>query len=225
VTTAEGENREILEPVDAVGQLQRQVDDLTATMMARLVRRPTGDIEPTIRQTAKPDTLILNGALVSRDTYKVLWQWVQEQGLVMTGLFTSGNGTTTFGLPDFRGRVLAGADTTYPLGTKFGSREKPLTGGQLPAHSHSGTTAGDSPSHTHYSWGSHSGHHTANAPGASGAGPAAWPTTSWFWSGDVGWSGNASGAHFHGFSTSVVGSTDDINFEQQSIAVNWLIWT
>src|SRR5437879_3638427 len=95
--------------VDAtVSDLASQLADFKTTAMARMQTRPTGDIEETLRTTPKTGTLFLNGQTVSRTTYPALWQWAQDQSLVRANLFTTGDGSTTFGLPDFRGRVTRG---------------------------------------------------------------------------------------------------------------------
>jgi microcystin-dependent protein len=127
----------------------------TVTQQAFL-RRPTGDIEISIRKTAKPGTLLLDGSPVSRTDYANLFRWVQDQGLLGTtttpNLFGPGNGTTTFTLPDFRGRVLSGADATNPLGKAFGAlttartSSASITTANLPNHTH---TVSDHPGHTH----------------------------------------------------------------------------
>jgi microcystin-dependent protein len=62
------------------------------------------------------------------------------------GTTYGGNGTTTFGLPDLRGRVPVGAGqgpglTYRPLGERSGAENHTLTPEQLPAHSHTLTTA------------------------------------------------------------------------------------
>lgn len=65
----------------------------------------------------------------------------QNQALFsLLGTSYGGNGTTTFLLPDLRGRVplhegsLAG--TSYPIGQSAGQTTVALTTGQMPAHSH-----------------------------------------------------------------------------------------
>lgn len=102
-------------------------------------RRAVGDIEPSF--TIKPGTLALNGQVVSRTTYANLWSWVQANGLVAAGLFTAGDGATTFGLPDFRGRVLVGAGVfggvTWNVGTTAGANTITLATNQMPSHNHS----------------------------------------------------------------------------------------
>lgn len=54
-----------------------------------------------------------------------------------------GNGTTTFGLPNFTGRVPVGANSSYPLGTPGGATQHRHTTGDftlaqkhIPAHTH-----------------------------------------------------------------------------------------
>ena len=68
--------------------------------------------------TIRSNQLKLNGALLTRSAYPQLWAWAQSNALVIsealwgtntggvptnTGAFSSGDGTTTFRLPDFRG--------------------------------------------------------------------------------------------------------------------------
>lgn len=96
-----------------------------------------------------------NGAAVSRATYANLF------GAIGT-VWGAGDGSTTFNLPDFRGRVPAGADnmggtaagrlTGYSLGVVGGAQTHVLTQAEMPAHSHAdaGHTHGvNDPSHTH----------------------------------------------------------------------------
>lgn len=126
--------------IQTIAQLRRDVDDLRSTVLARVSRRPAGAVEPTILEVAPPDTLLLQGQLVLRDVHPVLWQWVQDNGRVKAGLFTAGDGSTTFGLPDLRGRVLLGAGTlgpdTYAVGQLVGAASRVLTEANLPSHDH-----------------------------------------------------------------------------------------
>lgn len=57
--------------------------------------------------------------------------------------FGEGDGTTTFGLPDFRGRSSIGADDSHALGSTGGSETVTLIEDNLPEHSHS------MPTHAH----------------------------------------------------------------------------
>ncbi|HWT76563.1 MAG TPA: tail fiber protein [Mobilitalea sp.] len=69
-------------------------------------------------------------------------QIIQNQALfALIGNLYGGNGTTTFALPDLRGRVVLGAgqqpgSTNYNIGTAGGSETVALTATQIPVHSH-----------------------------------------------------------------------------------------
>lgn len=78
--------------------------------------------------------LLCNGDAVSRTTYANLFALVGTT-------FGSGNGTSTFNLPDFRGRVFGGIGagaglTTRTLGNVVGSENVTLTAAQMPNHRH-----------------------------------------------------------------------------------------
>jgi microcystin-dependent protein len=47
-----------------------------------------------------------------------------------------GNGVTTFGLPDLRGRAILGADTANTMGVQSGTTTVALADPQLPRHTH-----------------------------------------------------------------------------------------
>lgn len=54
----------------------------------------------------------------------------------LLGTLYGGDGSSTFGLPNLRGRVPIGMGGTYPQGQVGGAENATLTVGQLPAHSH-----------------------------------------------------------------------------------------
>ena len=229
------DDRPVEDPVDQVGRLQREFDDFKSTMLARMTRQPTGDIEPTIRSTPKDNTLILNGQLVSRETYAALWEWAQGAGLVITGLFTVGDGSTTFGLPDFRGRVPVGVGTlsgnAYALGGLSGAATLALTTANLPAHGHS-VSINSAGGHNHpgsgaLADGEHGGHNSGSAAFPPGSGGGAAPGNSQVQNGyhNHSLSLSTDGAHTHTVTQSNVGSGTAIDVRQPSIAVNWLVWT
>lgn len=71
------------------------------------------------RATPRAGYLGKNGQLVNRSDYPRLWQFAQDSGLLVTdsawsngkyGCFSSGNGSTTFRIPDGRGEFERGAD-------------------------------------------------------------------------------------------------------------------
>ena len=61
----------------------------------------------------------------------------QNQALYsLLGTTYGGNGTTTFALPDLRGRIPVGVGTNKTLGQKSGAETVSLTTTNLPGHSH-----------------------------------------------------------------------------------------
>jgi len=52
------------------------------------------------------------------------------------GTIYGGDGRTTFGLPDLRGRIPIHPDTTHRIGSKGGAEQVTLTAQQLPSHTH-----------------------------------------------------------------------------------------
>lgn len=228
------DDRPIEMPEEQIGRLQTELDELRALFTAAMARKPTGDIEPTVRSTAKPDTLLLTGGTHSRASYPRLWQWAQDNALVFAGLFTAGDGSTTFTVPNFAGRVPIGVGTlgtdVYGLGALVGASAITLAAANIPSHTHSfsGTSSSDSHGHSGNTGGGgdHGGHSNATetTPGGQYGGVAA---------GAFG-----GGGHSHGFSTSsdshshtlsgttgAYGSGTPIDNRQPSIVVNWLIWT
>lgn len=233
------DDRPVDDPAAQIAQLGRDLEDLRSTLLARLIRRPTGDVEPTVRTSAKPNTLILNGAAVSRTDYPDLWAWVQENSLVITGLFTVGDGSTTFGLPNMAGRVPVGAGTlgsdTYALGLLSGASTRVISTANMPAHDHnvSGGTTNSAGGHDHdggtgAAGGNHGGHFPTaqfNAAAGPDLGVAAW-------NGGIGNTAHSHGVgsdgdHTHSLSISesTVGSGTAFDVRQASIAINWLVWT
>jgi microcystin-dependent protein len=68
----------------------------------------------------------------------------QNQALfALLGTTYGGNGTTTFMLPDLRGRTPLHGGTQFPLGTKAGLEAVTLSTAQIPAHSHRLIATGD----------------------------------------------------------------------------------
>lgn len=225
---------------DAITRLQRELDDFKTTANARLSRRPTGDIEQTWRTTPKPDTLILNGQVVSRTTYAVLWQWVQDQALVYAGMFTAGDGSTTFGLPDFRGQLLRGMAAGETIGQVIGADTKTITTGNLPAHNH-GVSVANHTNHADHDHNNsvgtvsnHNGHNAGSVTVASAA-----PGAQDFFFSVASTTQNGAGGHnhvvdvflqslsahsAHSVTESSVGSGTALDVRQASRAVNVLVW-
>jgi microcystin-dependent protein len=94
---------------------------------------PTGGLIMWSTGTAPSGWLLCNGAAVNRTTYAALFA-------VISTTFGSGDGSTTFNLPNYTNRM--------PYGTTVGA-----TGGSADAvvvsHTHTATSAVDDPGHTH----------------------------------------------------------------------------
>lgn len=94
----------------------------------------TGTILPTVATSAPSGWLLCDGTAVSRSTYPNLF------ALVGTA-FGAGDGTTTFNLPDLRGRSIIGVGTGSGLtartrGETGGAESHTLTEAQMPLHGH-----------------------------------------------------------------------------------------
>lgn len=71
--------------------------------------RAIGDIIPHFGTTAPPGTLVCDGSEVSREAYHELFEEIGS-------LVGQGDGSTTFNLPDLRGRWMMGADAERAAG-------------------------------------------------------------------------------------------------------------
>lgn len=116
------------------------------------VRTPPGIVAPYAGTSAPAGWLLCYGQAVSRTTYAALFAAISTE-------FGTGDGSTTFNLPDLRGRVIAGQDdmggssanrltglTDGVNGDTFaatgGLESTVLTEAQLAAHSHGVTDPG-----------------------------------------------------------------------------------
>lgn len=114
--------------------------------------------------TAQPLTVFPYGQTLSRTTYADLWAFAQTEIAAGSSFYNNGNGTTTFGVGDCRGRVIAGKDNMggvaagrlpssgavdgTSLGYAGGSDRHTLTTAQMPQHSHTASTSNSSSSFT-----------------------------------------------------------------------------
>ena len=89
--------------------------------------------------------LLCNGSAVSRTTYAALFA-------VVGTTFGTGDGSTTFNLPNYADRMPIGAGTiAASIGASGGSATTTLSTSNLPSHSHSATSTVTDPGHLHYS--------------------------------------------------------------------------
>lgn len=106
---------------------------------------PIATIVPYSNDTAPNGWLICDGSEVSRTTYKQLFD-------IIGVTYGSGDGSTTFNIPNFKGKVLVGKDGSQTefdtLGETGGEKTHTLTIEEMPNHNHSLNVAANNNSGT-----------------------------------------------------------------------------
>jgi microcystin-dependent protein len=118
------ENRQRITPTPYVHS-KLGSHDLVEIFEQRLV--PAGAVMPFAGSSPPPGWLVCDGSAISRTTYADLYA-------VVGVAFGTGDGSTTFNLPDMRARFARGADGATPLGATGGSASHSH---DLPDHAHS----------------------------------------------------------------------------------------
>jgi microcystin-dependent protein len=123
------------------------------------IMSPAGGVMTFAGTAAPSGWLLCDGSAISRVTYAALFTAIGTTHGV-------GDGSTTFNLPDIRGRIAAGKDnmggtaanrltaagsgiTGTTLGVAGGTETHTLTTAQSPAHTHGGSTGTVSADHGH----------------------------------------------------------------------------
>ena len=150
------------------------------TQINNIVTTPAGVISQWVGVATSPPTgwLLCDGTAVSRSSYAALWDVLRNGG--STSPYGNGDGSTTFNLPNLKGRIPVGLDSSQTefdtLGETGGLKEVTLTTAQIPDHTHGGQIV----------FGTGSGGTAAVV--ASGNNPTSQPTTG-------GVTGTSGGAH------------------------------
>jgi len=139
------------------------------TQINNIVTTPAGVISQWVGVATSPPTgwLLCDGTAVLRSSYAALWDVLRNGG--STSPYGNGDGSTTFNLPNLKGRVPVGLDSSQSefdtLGETGGLKEVTLTTAQIPDHTHGGQIV----------FGTGSG--GSSAVVASGNNPTSQPTT------------------------------------------------
>jgi microcystin-dependent protein len=194
-------------------------------LAAGLGNTPVGSIIDYAGTSAPTGWLLCYGQAVSRTTYSALFAIIDE-------IYGEGDNSTTFNLPDLRGRVTAGQDDMGgssanrltgvtgsvngdTLAAAGGEEEHLITEAELPEHSHPGTTNNEVADHTHSF-----ARDTASV--ASGVNHTVYVTSG---TSVTVTTGVESDSHGHAFTTGLTGSTDPHNNVQPTIILNKIIFT
>lgn len=110
----------------------------SVTVAGTSVIAPAASVMQYAGSTAPTGWLLADGTAVSRTTYAALF------AIVATS-YGVGDGSTTFNLPDMKGRIPVGKNTgTFAtLGNTGGAETHTLTTAQMPSHNHNFSTYGN----------------------------------------------------------------------------------
>ncbi|WP_126285009.1 phage tail protein [Burkholderia stagnalis] len=218
-------------PTPAAGDRSKALAT-TEWVLAALSTSAIGQIVFEPRTTVRAGFLKANGALVNRADYPGLWAYAQASGALVSdddwrkerwGCFSSGDGTTTFRLPELRGEFIRcwadgrdDIDAQRAIGSFQNHQNKSHGHGASAAavgdHAHSAWTDGQG-LHGHHGWTGSVGDHQHVAPySESGVAPFGTHSTN-----HVGSNGGAdndnpwaftsgAGAHNHEFNTENAGN-------------------
>lgn len=156
--------------LDTLNELSAALNDdpnfstTVSTALAALV--PSGTVSQTARATAPTGYLLCDGSAISRTTYSSLFDAIGTA-------YGAGDNSTTFNIPNLKGRVPVGFDSSQSefdtLGETSGAKTVSLAANNIPSHNHTGTTNAETQEHTHSgSTGGISANHTHGLNGLAG---------------------------------------------------------
>lgn len=116
-------------------------DSIIEDMIHPFIKTLPGDIKLTGRSSAQDGWLICDGSAISRSVYSRLFDAIGTT-------FGVGNNSTTFNIPDLRGRFPLGPDGSHALGTSGGTFTPSVSIAQSHSHGMNNHTH-SSQAHTH----------------------------------------------------------------------------
>ena len=175
---------------------------------------PVGVVLPFAGNVAPGGYLLCDGQAVSRETYSTLFS-------VIGITFGSGNGSTTFNVPDLRGEFIRGLDGGRGVdsGRVLGSAQ----GSANLSHTHTGTTASGGPTST-----GSAGLHRHTVPTRPGSGSNQFEVSSDYGGNDIyGRDTSETGNHSHSISphshTMSLNNSGGTEARPRNIALNHII--
>jgi microcystin-dependent protein len=168
---------------------------------------PTGMLQMWSTASAPTGYLLCDGSAVSRSTYSALFA-------VISTTFGTGDGSTTFNLPDYRGRSPLGVSGSYALASTGGSADAVVV-----SHSHTITD----PSHNH----GLNSNIMIGSQGSSGLNTGVGAGGAYTKVGQLGDTGNTGGTGYAGTGISIntTGSSGTGANLQPYLAINFIIKT
>lgn len=140
-----------MQKIDFVNSTQPALNDTNLNLMQDYIESainaqvsgdtlPIGTVLPYAGTTIPDNWLLCDGSAISRATYSQLFN-------VIGTTYGSGDGSTTFNLPNFKGKVPVGQDTTQSefdtLGETGGEKTHTLTISEIPTHDHNVSKSSD----------------------------------------------------------------------------------